>query len=162
MFNNSVEKTLNNLKGRLDKNNTLTMRYMGGELLEVKCFFHPPATEEEIVSFFNKLNLIIPNDYKQMLMMHNGTRLLTDVQLYGYEEIYKEYILWNDKENIPDGWFPIGRDTTGYQLYIDSSNYNNSNNNYCLYWMKIKGAETKLDMNFEEWLERFCTTGAFY
>ena len=155
MFENLVELSLNGLKKRLDNDNTLIKQAEWGYAELSKCFFRPPATQNEIDSFFDELNLALPNDFRQFLLIHNGA-VLFDFEIFGYQQIFKHYIQWGYKELIPQGWYPIGCDN-GDMLFIDSNKCGDRESTY-LYWTECLFVDSAIDikMNFERWLERFC------
>ena len=160
MFENLVELTLNGLKKRLDSDNTLIKQAEWGYAEQSKCYFRPPAPQNEIDSFFDELDLTIPNDFRQFLLIHNGA-VLFEFEIFGYQQIFKHYIQWGDKERIPQGWYPIGVDANGDMLYIDSNHCKEKKReNEYLFWKEhdknIDDSAIDITMNFERWLERFC------
>lgn len=131
-----------------------------GSSWEEKCYFAPPANPNEIDSFFGELQLELPLDYRQFLLINNGASLF-EFKLFSYQEIFKYYIQWGDKERIPQGWYPIGSDANGDMLYINSNHCKEKKReNEYLFWKEhdknIYDSGIELKLNFERWLERFC------
>lgn len=148
-MNTTVPLILSALKERLDQNNVLLIQDVGGSLLETKLIFNPPATEHEINQFFNEININVPNDFKSFLLLHNGARIFTEIRLFGLEDIYRLYIQHDYKSMLPEGWLPIGDDTTGYKFYIDTTNIKNDKD-YPMYHSEFIGGDKKINLTFEK------------
>jgi cell wall assembly regulator SMI1 len=97
---NEIEELLNDLKSKLDED--FSMLDKDGLLDEddkapLRHFFtfNPPAPEEEIEKLEQDLGIILPNDYRELLTIHNGMLLyssyLAEVKYLSIEEIRQKY-----------------------------------------------------------------------
>ncbi|MBH0171538.1 MAG: SMI1/KNR4 family protein [Bacillota bacterium] len=121
----SIPNVLNGLKNRLGDRNSLTIQSSGGHLFDMSFTFNPPI-DEDVLSTYESL----PEDYKNYLRLHNGTKFFSWEYgtLFGIHSLEESLgILEKVKtgEYVPmkykDDWFPIGyfQDIGG--LYIDLS-----------------------------------------
>lgn len=151
----NVQSIIEALKKRLTKENTLLKQCLGGGLIDTKFIFNPPAEESEIESFCKKLGIVLPEDYKSFLLIHNGARIFTEIRIFGLDDIYQLYIKDDFKSILPLGWIPIGDDLTGYHFIVDTSNLKHDSK-YKMYHTKIIGSDKEINLTFEEWLDRLC------
>src|SRR5690606_16881602 len=120
--------TLEGLKKRLDSESTLLVQTETGYSEPAQFIFFPSTSEEEIITFQNKLGISFPVDYKEFLLRHNGANLFVHpnygggFELFSLNMIRKVYIDYDYKNLLPDGWFPIGSDN-GDMLFINSNQY---------------------------------------
>lgn len=153
-----VEKTINSLKERLNKNEGLIEIYRGeGRVEQVKCTFNAPTSTKEIESFEKDTGFILPDDYKRFLLISNGCSLFDhpyyggESYLYDLDTILEEYI-----EETHEGCFTIGYFYTE-NIVVNSDRYREGNKNYLMVKEKIdQFIEARdLNMNFELWLDRY-------
>lgn len=131
-----------------------------------------PATDDIMVKFEQHLSkvferkIILPQDYKEFLKMHNGATLFGNqsgdlsINLYSIDELNE----FNDGVNIeknPDEFYiTIGSCDGGY-IKIVLANYENntSRESKYLYIFNYYFLEDiKLNTNFETWLDRVIIT----
>jgi SMI1 / KNR4 family (SUKH-1) len=157
---NIIELTLNGLKKRLDIENTLLVQTETGYSEPARFTFCQGVSDKEINDFSKKHSLLLPWDYKEFLLRHNGADLFVHpyygggIELFSLEKIQQIYIEYDYISMIPEGWFPIGSDN-GDMLFINSNECKDRFSTY-LYWTEMLFVDTaiKLDLNFERWLER--------
>lgn len=157
---NIVELTLEGLKRRLDPQSNLVIQGHQGYCRPVTFTFEPGAVEKDIQAISEELGIVIPWDYEQFLIIHNGGRLFMHpeygggMELFGLEQIRQYYINYDYKSMIPDGWYPIGTDN-GDMLFIDSNQCQGRFSSY-LYWTEMLFVDSalELELNFERWFER--------
>ncbi|MEW4282564.1 SMI1/KNR4 family protein [Priestia koreensis] len=164
MIRSLLEKTLNDLKERLKPNNTLTMMIPGSDNDEFTCEFNSPLISSQLLQEFEeKTKLILPNDFKDFLLIHDGSLLFADpyygggVHIMSLEKILDLYIIYTRSELLPKGWYVIGNDD-GDHLFVNSNQLNeDGEGDHYLYWSSLIDVDTdptNLNCNFETWLER--------
>jgi hypothetical protein len=77
-----VNKTLKYLKEKLNERSFFEIYQGEGITSNVTCKFNDPAPILKIEEFEEQTNLVLPDDYKQFLLLHNGISLFDDVK-YG-------------------------------------------------------------------------------
>lgn len=147
----SIPNVLNGLKNRLSDTNSLTIQSSDGHLFDMSFKFNPPI-DEDVLSTYGSL----PEDYKNYLRLHNGTKFFsweygTLFGIHSLEEALGILEKVKTGEYVPmeykDDWFPIGyvQDIGG--LYIDLSTDKNH-----LILMDIPVYDLLCD--FPTWLDR--------
>jgi hypothetical protein len=157
---NIVQLTLEGLKKRLDSESILLIQAETGYSEPAKFNFNTGASENEIDGFAKEFNLIIPWDYKEFMLRHNGASLFVHpyygggIQLFRLDEIRQLYIEYDYIDMIPKGWYPIGT-SNGDMLFINSNECNDRSSTY-LYWTEMLFVDSaiSLDLNFERGFER--------
>ena len=124
--------------------------------------FPTGVSEKEIIELANNSYIVIPEDYKEFLLMHNGAKLFKEkfgqiVDLYSVERIpiersnfqdaFEQYLDEDKKDSYPIGYFT----DIGYIMI---------NNSYCInnrmdyIWMT--GIELKtFPFDFQTWIFHF-------
>ena len=159
-----ISKTLANLATRLNNEPIFSVQNYNGEVMEATCKLYSPPQAEEILEFENETGLLIPKDFKEFLVQHNGAELFAHPEYGGginimnishMMDLYESY-----REMIPTAWYPIGFDDVGF-LWINSEEVTeNTRDCQYLYWsslIDINEERTALNSNFEIWLERLIT-----
>lgn len=153
-----IELSLHSLKKRLEENNQMIEVYCGeGYVEKCTCKFNEPATLEEIAAFEEKTGWVIPEDYKNFLLITNGCRLFDHPEYGGENHLYSldEIISYAVDEPF-EGRYTIAY-LYGDHLVIDSNLYQKGHPNYLLVKDKIASFKDafELHMNFELWFDRF-------
>ncbi|WP_208589710.1 SMI1/KNR4 family protein [Gracilibacillus suaedae] len=145
-----IRKTLHGLKQRLNSDGTITIQQEVGGIFELPCSFQNPATKEQIENFQSEHDWILPKDYQNFLLEHNGARIFEDLDLYSLEEL----ITFKDP-NLPEGCFCIASFLDN-RIIIDTRVYKKGINDYLFCLDSVDGFEDaiKLNANFELWLDR--------
>ncbi|SEM85694.1 SMI1/KNR4 family protein [Lihuaxuella thermophila] len=153
-----IELSLTALKKRLENNNQMIEVYGGrGHIGTYTCRFHEPATLEQIRAFEEKTGWILPEDYKNFLLITNGCRLFDHPEYGGENILYSlDEILFYAVGEPFEGRYTIA-DLYGDHLVIDSHLYQSGDPDYLLVKDKIAPLKDarKLYMNFELWFDRF-------
>lgn len=159
-----IQSTLNSLKEKLDQNQEVIIRDQWGEICKVSCSFNNRADLKTIKSFEEESNLILPYDYKNFLLVHNGLDIFEDeygngLELYSIEDIHNQKL-----DYFKEGWYSIGyyRTLQGH-LIIDSEKVK-ENKPYLIYFDSGDPDEYDiLNMTFEQWFDEFVkTNGAMF
>jgi hypothetical protein len=154
-----VEKTLLALKGRIAKNQTF-IQQEGGESFEVDFVWNEPASEAEILSLIETTGWMIPKDYQEFLLLHNGASLfkaeMSAMKLHSIKELLTYFEEYEEfyKYAYPKSWYMIGTyHGYGEYLFIDSERVKQGNRDYLV--IVEEGDIQRIPLNFEEWLDRF-------
>lgn len=154
-----VEKTLEHLKNKLKKDNFFEIYEGEGRVSKVTCTFGPPVPPAKIKDFEKQTKIILPEDYKQFLQLHNGISLFDDVKCGGECKLYNiEYILETYLDTLkysPKGWLFIGYHY-GDEIVLDCEKFNNGDK-YCVLYRDAcepAGLAYDLKLSFELWLDR--------
>ena len=151
---NVLQNTLTGLKNRMI-NDEITVQNSSGDAVSVKFLFNPAAFEEDIQNFIDSYQVILPPDYREFLLTHNGATLFSmyggGFLLLSLKEIRE--IMGRLGDVLPKGWYPVSY-LDGEMLFINSNEVDasNRNTNY-LYWSL--NDKQKLNFNFEIWFLRF-------
>lgn len=157
-----LNKTLNGLKKRLEKDNTIYIQHTEGLVDEVSCDFNTPATENAIKLFEEETGWTLPQDFKEFLLLHNGANLLfhprfgDGIELFSIEKILEMREAYEDV--FEKEYFSIGACRDGLIL-IDAEicKPNPARDSNYLFWLMDCSSEddvTDLKSNFEIWLDR--------
>ncbi|CAJ1001053.1 SMI1/KNR4 family protein [Brevibacillus aydinogluensis] len=154
-----VEKTLSALKERIAKNQTF-IQQEDGETFEVDYVWNEPATEAEILSLIETTGWMIPEDYKEFLLLHNGASLfvaeMSAMKLHSINEILTYFEEYEEfyKYSYPKSWYMIGTyHGYGEYLFIDSERVKQGKKDYLV--IVEEGDTQRVPLNFEEWIDRF-------
>ncbi|PGZ93353.1 SMI1/KNR4 family protein [Bacillus sp. AFS029533] len=159
-----LNRTLNGLKKRLEKANTIYIQHTEGMVYEVTCDFKASASEKALKLFENQTGYTLPQDYKDFLKLHNGSSLLytpdygDGIELFSIEYTLELYESWKEHSAFERNLFAIGTCKDGY-LLIDADLCKpkpNRDGNY-IHWLIDGGSEEDvipLHTNFELWLDR--------
>lgn len=157
-----LEETLGALESRLEKNPVFHIHREEGYTFDAVFEFFKGATEKEIIELETALNVPLPADYKEFLLRHNGAQLFIDTTGYGgctFELLsISEVIEYCSYMDYPEGWFGIAYGFDGGILVVNTNEIkNNKRNSNYLYWLDCCPVELadKLNVNFEEFLDRF-------
>jgi len=159
-----LHKTLNGLKKRLEKDNTIYIQHTEGLVYEVTCDFNAPASEKSIKQFENQTGWTLPQDYKEYLLQHNGANLLyiprygDGIELFSIEYTLELFESWQQYEMFERNLFAIGTCRDGYLLIdADLCKPTPSREGNYMHWYTDGGSEEdvkSLYTNFEIWLDR--------
>ncbi|ENQ3105338.1 SMI1/KNR4 family protein [Bacillus cereus] len=147
----SVKNTLDTLKSRLNEKDEIVVQSFNGYYYTAECTFNEPATQEEIHTFIRETGWIVPNDYKEFLLLHNGAYFFsyeygTAFHFYSLMEILKRY----DKELHGDR-YPIGNCPDRGYIVISNARCQQNNDKY----MMLNGIELiDFRCDFQTWLDR--------
>ncbi|MDM5250067.1 SMI1/KNR4 family protein [Lysinibacillus sp. G4S2] len=86
-MDNTITKSIDALKSRLDSENILVVQRDEGFLCNVKFEFKNPASIQDVDRFVEKTGWCLPNDYKEFLLKHNGALLFSDIKYGGGFEL---------------------------------------------------------------------------
>ncbi|WHY79912.1 SMI1/KNR4 family protein [Neobacillus sp. WH10] len=78
----SILNVLEALKTRLDENYLLNVHSSSGIYPKVGFNFNKPITKDELEILITKNQLVLPTEYKDLLLLHNGAEFFT--YEYGY------------------------------------------------------------------------------
>ncbi|PLR94850.1 SMI1/KNR4 family protein [Bacillus sp. T33-2] len=124
-----VNSVLDELKSRLDEKHMLRIHGYSSMFENMGFTFNEPTTIEKIEKFMLETNFILPPDYKNFLLMHNGVSFFT----YEYGDSFSFYPLEKlidlhqlivnafHSEYIKTHCFPIGYVTDMGPILIDYS-----------------------------------------
>ncbi|MGG4443685.1 SMI1/KNR4 family protein [Brevibacillus fortis] len=158
MERNICLKTLDGLKSRLDKDNTLLVQNPGGDVYQAAFSFNTPASDSDIEKFTKDTGWSIPVDFQRFIQIHNGARLFRDIKYGGgYELLSLEKIIHNHLDYMPKHWYPISVSNGDY-IFIDSNRVKEGKADYLVRFDHdddvIPENGSTMKMNFETWLER--------
>lgn len=168
-----IKEVLDNLKSQLDENFTRLdpegLIGRDGTVLREECVFNPPAKEEEILGLEKELGIMIPQDYREFLMLHNGMTLfksyLAEFTFFSLDEIRGNFsIVQNYREEeeldfIKD--YPIGEFPDVGYIMIDDEKVTKNSSEGAIYVGHIIPEETK--ESFVSFVENIIEkTGEFF
>lgn len=155
-----VNKTLKGLKKRLDTKNQLILSGRAGAVSNAVCKFNPPASLEEINEFEASIKFTLPEDYKDFLLLHNGSiifdQLIGDIyvggglKIFSLDEMNKAR---HDLHLLPPNYLPIAHLLDGQYLVINHHCIKDKDPNYL--FMTDLLEHTLLKLNFEIFLDRY-------
>lgn len=151
-----ISLTINGLKQRLDKDNSLVIQKTKGFVIKVKCLFNDPASTEDITSFDNETRWKIPGDLYNFLLIHNGGLIFESEYDGGLHQYSLDEMKSNYLPHMPEFCYPIGY-YEGEYLFADSRKCLNNELEY-LFWDDSASPVDKwvnLESNFELWFDRF-------
>jgi hypothetical protein len=151
-----ISLTINGLKQRLDKDNSLVIQKTKGFVIKVKCLFNDPASTEDITSFDNETRWKIPGDLYNFLLIHNGGLIFESEYDGGLHQYSLDEMKSNYLPHMPEFCYPIGY-YEGEYLFVDSRKCLNNELEY-LFWDDSASPVDKwvnLESNFELWFDRF-------
>ncbi|MFD3449687.1 SMI1/KNR4 family protein [Microbacteriaceae bacterium 4G12] len=146
-----VKNTLDTLKSRLNDKGEVTVQNCDGYTYTAEFTFNEPATEEDIHTFIRETGWIVPNDYKEFLLLHNGANFFsyeygTAFYFYSLKEILECY----DKELHGDR-YPIGRCPDRGDIVVSNARCQQNNEHYLM----LSGIELiDFQCDFQTWLDR--------
>lgn len=147
----TVKDVLDGLKQRLDENNELVTQSTNGSCYTSQFKFNKATTNESIEKFLTENDWVLPDDYKEFLLLHNGADFFSHeygeaFYLYSLEEIKDNYI-----KELHTNCYPIGRFTDIGYILIDNERCKEERNDYLL----LDGNELlDFQCNFKTWLNR--------
>lgn len=162
--NDAIISILEELKSKLNANFETTIIDQWGKTREVTFTFNEPTSIEKLNRFKKEFDWVLPKDYKNILLIHNGLDIFEDENGSGFELYPIDDIIENHLDYFLDGWYPIGyyRTLQGH-LIIDSNKVEKGDNNYLIYFDSDDADEhIVLEMNFEQWLDKFIKTNGAY
>lgn len=112
----SILNVFEALKTRLDENNLLDVHSTSGLYPKVGFNFKKPIASEDLEQVITKSRLVLPPEYKEFLLLHNGAEFFTyeygySFCLYSIDEMLDEYNSMRDYcdvEYILKNCYPIG------------------------------------------------------
>ncbi|MFJ8261007.1 SMI1/KNR4 family protein [Rummeliibacillus sp. NPDC094406] len=168
-----IKKVLDALKSQLDENfirldpDGLIGR--DGTILREECEFNPPSTEEEIFSLEKELGIIIPQDYREFLLLHNGMTLfksyLVEYKFFSLDEICENFLIVQEDRKVddlePTKDYPIGEFPDVGYIMIDDKKVKKDSSQGAIYVGHIMPEETK--ESFASFIENVIEkTGEFF
>ncbi|MFD0048717.1 SMI1/KNR4 family protein [Actinomycetes bacterium NPDC127524] len=156
-----IEQTLTGLKSRLDEKFSMVVSRPEGENGQVVCSFNEPAAMEQIREFEKDTNWILPKDFIEFLLLHNGCTIFDSLDegenigggliIHSLEDIKSTY----EDLQTDEAFIPIGSVLDQY-LAISIKRLNEQNPNYLLI-SEIAGEESfdPIELNFELFLDRY-------
>ncbi|GIN88468.1 hypothetical protein J6TS2_48540 [Heyndrickxia sporothermodurans] len=128
--NDAIISILEELKSKLNANFETTIIDQWGKTRKVTFTFNEPASIEKINRFEKEFDWVLPKDYKNILLIHNGLDIFEDENGSGFE------------------LYPIEeKGDNNYLIYFDSDDADE---------------HIVLEMNFEQWLEKFINSNGAY
>ncbi|KWW21926.1 hypothetical protein AS888_05435 [Peribacillus simplex] len=167
----NVTEILLGLKNRLDSSNRLLIQATHGNVHWTRFTFNPPIPVKELDRLVNKENLILPEGYKEFLLLHNGVYLFEDeysagIALYKAQDIpnrlkqfqynFGPYLTEDNRGSYPIGSYPnIGEIMINYN-YIKEGRKD--------YMWIADDQMSKMGQNtFESWLDKLIVSqGSFF
>ncbi|WP_312469591.1 SMI1/KNR4 family protein [Neobacillus sp.] len=159
MKDSSILNVLEALKTRLDENYLLNVHSSSGIYPKVGFNFNKPITKDELKILITKNQLVLPTEYKDFLLLHNGAEFFTyeygySFCLYSIEKMINEYNSMKnycDVEYILKYCYPIGYVVDRGTLLLDRSNFNDTKKVNIL----LRSIETiSFYSDLTTWLER--------
>ena len=118
---NKIGNVLATLKTRFDEEGEIMLYTLGGDRYLAKCSFNEPATAATVDGLAEKLSVRLPDDYRHMLLLHDGMKLFYTVryggaiEFFSIGDIQKNFLLLQDiyegdseefQSCIPVGHYP--------------------------------------------------------
>lgn len=159
MNESSIFNVFEALKTRLDKNNFLDVHSTSGVYPKVGFNFNKPIASDVLEQLIIKNRLVLPTEYKDFLLIHNGAEFFTyeygySFCLYSIEEMINEYNSMRDYcdvKYILENCYPIGYVIDRGTLLLDFSNFGKTNKVTIL----LRSIETiTFNCDLTTWLER--------
>lgn len=150
-----IKVILEAFKTLLDNNLTLKSYGLKGEIDENHFTFNEPATEEQIVALEKGLGIVIPHDYRELLLLHNGMLLfsndLSELEFYDINKVKEEYVNYQTfikAHNIDGdkGDYPIGRYPDVGQIMILSKKVKKKSSKGALVVGEVDKEQTKVSL----------------
>ncbi|MDF2858683.1 MAG: hypothetical protein K0Q87_4534 [Neobacillus sp.] len=153
------------LKNRLSDQFTLFAQTEGGELSEAGFEFREPASIEEIQAFERENDILLPKEYKEFLLINNGSVMFKDIKYgqWGCKILGLQEILPATNELRKYGT-DIGKSFIvfatwlgdGDVLLFDLDKYQTKGKNYIIDGDQGYGVEEweSLKGDFAKWLDR--------
>jgi len=158
-------KAFVSLKNRLTSENTLTVQSEGGYISEVGFEWKKAASKHELLNFERKNSIVLPESFKEFLLLSNGATLFKDIKygqwgctIYGLDdllEITNKAKTWG--YDINSNWLVFASWIGDCDVLIfDLRKSRNNENNYIIDgnssesvndWQPIKG-------DFSKWFDR--------
>lgn len=154
--NSLLNLALNSLKKRLRDNQNLIEIYKGkGMVKKVTCHFNDSLNEDDLDTFMAQYDLVLPFDYSNFLLIHNGAKLFFDPYYGGEFEFYDIDTMVYILEGRPDNWLIIGMHY-GHELVINMEYVIEGRMDYLFYRdaCETEGVIHPLGVNFELFFER--------
>ena len=159
MKESSLLNVFEALKKRLDENNLLEVHSTSGIYPKVGFNFNKPITNDDLEQVIAKNSLVLPTEYRDFLLLHNGAEFFTyeygySFCLYPIEEMIVQYNSMRDYcdvEYILKNCYPIGYVVDRGTLLLDFANLRKTNKVTIL----LKSIETiTFHCDLTTWLER--------
>ncbi|MEI5908030.1 SMI1/KNR4 family protein [Bacillus spongiae] len=157
-----ISKSLIGLKEILNNNNQMKVLGEEGTVLDVKCTFNDPSNTEELKQYEESTGLLLPDDYHEFLLIHNGA-IIFELLLNGSLNIGGGLYLFSieevkstkEKLAFEQNHYPIARLLEGHHLVVDVERIKNNDSNYLLIINPFFNETTILNLNFELFLDRY-------
>lgn len=157
-------KSINALKERLSKENTIVVQNERGFIMETEFFWTEPALDSEIDQFGKNLGLKLPLSFKDFLRITNEATLFRDkkygqwgCKIYGLSNIIKinqEVRTWR---NLPESWLVFATWIGDQDMLIfDLNRINEEGKKYIIYGDECDFVDEfeYINGNFEKWIDR--------
>ncbi|TYR81348.1 SMI1/KNR4 family protein [Priestia megaterium] len=156
-----IEQTLIDLKRRLNENNEMLIEESDGSTCLRSFVFAPPASEQELIDFTVRTRNILPEDYQQFLLLHNGAQLFKG-QYENIVDLSKIEDIPNDQRNFNKAFgsyltgdrkdsYPIGHFIDIGSIMISNTRCREGKRDY-LWIASIEHIEFPYD--FQTWLHK--------
>ncbi|WP_157890124.1 SMI1/KNR4 family protein [Paenibacillus sp. DMB5] len=167
MTDSIISNVLKNISEKTSTDQQISKYLSTKSYRQEKIAFNDPLEITDLEKFFRffskESKLVLPQDYLDFLLIHNGGILYSHpeygggLELLSLQRIEELYAIY--KEFLPVGWYPIAVEEGTEFLFIDSNLCNSASraSNY-LFWASIEDindAPTNLNSNFELWLDRY-------
>lgn len=160
-MNKLLQVTLKSLKQRITSGQLVSFYRGLGYSRECKFSFYKAATNKEIEEFETETGTLLPESYKEFLLLHNGARLFEVINdeldqsnwfVFGHEEISD----YRAMEIMPDHMYPIAKyDQT--LICVNENRLKEGQEDYLFDRTIYTGADVEgedIKLNFEIWFER--------
>ena len=158
---NKIGNVLAMLKTRFDENGENVLYTLGGDRYLAKCSFNEPATEETVDALADKLSVRLPDDYRKMLLLHDGMKLFYTeryggaIEFFSIGEVQKNYVLLQDiyvgDSDEFRGCIPVGHYPDIGWIVLDMKRYEKDKRNY----IRIFGIpHVSVAGSFEDFIDR--------
>ncbi|WP_028562817.1 SMI1/KNR4 family protein [Paenibacillus pinihumi] len=153
-----IQNHIHQFKKRLETNNGCTEIIIpGGDSVNVRSHFNPPAAKQDIQRLTNYFSSQFPNDYLQFLECCNGASLFEDLQYGGENILYSvEQVIFLNDISRQQNQITVAN-ILDDRIVIDLNLWRKGEDHYLLLCESQNPVEIsgKFFCDFETWLERF-------
>jgi len=152
--NYTIKNILDGLKKRLDNNNETLIQSTNGYCYTAKCIFNEPTTNEAIDKLIIETGWSIPKEYREFLLIHNGTKFFSFEYGGACYLSRLEEIVPNNISPLSEDFCPIGYSDYG-QISIKSKRVSEGRKDY-MFLLNDEIIDLKCD--FITWFDRMIIT----
>jgi len=155
----SIIELLNFLYKNVSKDNPHILFSPSLNKYPLECIWNESVSREEIESFAKENEWYFPDDYKQLLNLHNGGNLFGHREFGGGIELLslaKIKIILSEYQQIPSHCYPIAWTShTSGAICVDSERFKKGNLPYLFFIDAIEHFENAkyINLSITEWLE---------